>query len=252
MEAIIYICHGSRVKQSKHESMQLIKRVQREVDVPIQSVCFLELQEPGLSEAVAEVAEKGATSIAIIPILLLTAGHAKRDIPELIEREQAKYPEVDFHYGRAIEVDSRMVEALADRIRELPSDQPETFDLLLVGRGSSDPDVVHDMEQIAAGLQPNFPNNLVDVCFLAAAEPKFEELLLEKVKQGKSVIVLPYLLFTGLLDKGIKEYIDSLEVPADQQILVADYLGHHSNVVKILVERTEEARKGVNRPCSNG
>ncbi|WP_130859767.1 sirohydrochlorin chelatase [Gracilibacillus phocaeensis] len=244
MEAVIYICHGSRVEQAKHESMQLLRRVKDQVDAPIQKGCFLELQEPNISDAVAKVVEQGATKIVVMPILLLTAGHAKRDIPKLIEQEHHKYPEVEFVYGKAIEVDDRMVDVLAERIDELPLQNLEHFEMLLVGRGSSDPDILTDMEQLANMLQERYPNSSLEVCFLAAAKPKFEQLLQAKVNQSSSVIVIPYLLFTGLLDRGIKEYIASLNLGNDQQVLRTDYLGHHPNVVDVLVDRTKEAMEG--------
>ncbi|SHM90251.1 sirohydrochlorin chelatase [Gracilibacillus kekensis] len=245
MEAVIYICHGSRLQKAKIESYALIDKVKKGVDIPLQETCFLELQEPTLSETVHKVIEKGATNVIIMPILLLTAGHAKKDIPNIIDKEKDKYPDVDFIYGRAIEVDYKMVEILIDRISTCTS-EVEEYDLLLVGRGSSDRSAVEDTERIVHLLKEYYPNNKIEKCFLAASEPKFEALLLEKVKDNKSVLILPYLLFTGLLDKGIKEFIEQFELQKDQKLLLADYLGHHPNVTEVLISRVAEARKEAN------
>ncbi|QGH34315.1 sirohydrochlorin chelatase [Gracilibacillus salitolerans] len=245
MEAVIYICHGSRLEEAKQESFALINKVKKNVSVKIQETCFLELQEPDLADTVRKVVNQGATKIVILPILLLTAGHAKKDIPDMIEKEKNKYSAVEFVYGRAIEVDPKMVNILADRVKAC-TDNLEGMDLLLVGRGSSDISAVNATEKLVGMLRANFPENQIDKCFLAASKPKFEPFLLEKVEQGKSVLVLPYLLFTGLLDKGIKEYIESLDLKEGQRVLLADYLGHHPNVVEVLTERVAEARKGAN------
>ncbi|MGP4040507.1 sirohydrochlorin chelatase [Gracilibacillus sp. D59] len=245
MEAVIYICHGSRLEEAKHESFTLIDKVKKNISVAIQETCFLELQQPDLAETVRKVVNQGATKVFIMPILLLTAGHAKKDIPDMIEKERNKYPAVEFVYGRAIEVDQKMVDILADRIKAC-TDNLEEMDVLLVGRGSSDVSAVKDTERIVSMLRAHFPQNQIDKCFLAASQPKFEPFLLEKVEQSKSVLVLPYLLFTGLLDKGIKEYIESLDLKEGQRVLLADYLGHHPNVVEVLVERVAEAREGAN------
>ncbi len=40
MKAVIYICHGSRVEESKKEAFQLIDKVKQQVDIPIQETCF--------------------------------------------------------------------------------------------------------------------------------------------------------------------------------------------------------------------
>ncbi|UOQ85380.1 sirohydrochlorin chelatase [Gracilibacillus salinarum] len=243
MEAVIYICHGSRLTESKKESIDLIEKVKERVNVPIQETCFLELQDPTLAQAVDNAVEQGATELYIMPILLLTAGHAKKDIPAMIEREQARYPELSVHYGRAIEVEPKMIDILVDRIYAC-TDDPATYDILLVGRGSSDQQAVGDTETLAEMLRHRFPANRIEKCFLAASEPKFEPFLADKVQQGKSVLVLPYILFTGLLDRGIKDYVKTFELETGQEILLTDYLGHHSIIVDILTERVLEVREG--------
>jgi sirohydrochlorin ferrochelatase len=242
LEAVVYICHGSRVKESKEESFSLIDRVKKLVDVPIQETCFLELQQPSIQEAVAHVIHKGATKVVFLPILLLTAGHAKIDIPEIIIKEQKKHPSIAFYYGRPIEVEPKMIDAVTDHIHQLTQDY-EQYDFLFVGRGSSDVQALEDTNTIISLLQKKFPNNTIEACFLAASKPRFEELLVEKVtKQKKSVLIVPYLLFTGLLIKGMRKYMESISLEPNQKIIMSEYLGHHENVVQVLADRVEEAR----------
>ncbi|SER98853.1 sirohydrochlorin cobaltochelatase [Gracilibacillus ureilyticus] len=243
MEAVIYICHGSRVKESKTESFELINKVKQKISVPIQEACFLELQEPNLAETVKKVVSLGAEKITILPVLLLTAGHAKVDIPEIIDKEVMKYPEIDFHYGRPIGVDDKMVRAVKDHI-ERTTDNVEKYDIVFVGRGSSDLQAIQDTESIVSMLRKEYPHNNIEKCFLAASKPKFEPFLKEKVIDlEKSVLIVPYLLFTGLLIKGIKEYIEQFSLKEGQEILLSEYLGHHENVVSVLQDRVEEARE---------
>ncbi len=47
----------------------------------------------------------------------------------------------------------------------------------------------------------------VEVCYLAAAELKFDEEIEGscRTKSGRNIVVLPYLLFTGLLMKHIEK-----------------------------------------------
>ncbi|UOQ48065.1 sirohydrochlorin chelatase [Gracilibacillus caseinilyticus] len=243
MEAVIYICHGSRLTESKKESIELIEKVKNNIDAPIQETCFLELQEPTLAQAIDNAVKQGATNLYIMPILLLTAGHAKKDIPAMIEKEKEKHSNLSFYYGRAIEVEPKMIEVLVDRINACTND-PGNYDMLLVGRGSSDPQAVENTETLAEMLRHQFSGNRIEKCFLAASEPKFEPFLADKVHQGKSVLVIPYILFTGLLDRGIKDYLTTFELEPGQEILRSDYLGHHPLIVDILTERVVEVREG--------
>ena len=43
---------------------------------------------------------QGATEISVVPVLLLSAGHYYKDIPEEIERMKAQFPNVKINYGK--------------------------------------------------------------------------------------------------------------------------------------------------------
>ncbi|ENH97160.1 sirohydrochlorin ferrochelatase [Gracilibacillus halophilus YIM-C55.5] len=252
MKAVIYLYHGSRVEAAKEEAIQLFEKVRKHVDIELQTHCFLELQEPDLSQAVEKVIAKGATQVHILPVLLLTAGHAKRDIPELIHQEEEKYPHIPFRYGRAIEIDPLMVDVVVDQIYQTTT-SVEGYDLLFVGRGSSDIDAINDTETIVQMLRQRFPFQTIEKSFLAASEPKFESYLEKKVlEQEKSMIVIPYLLFTGKLIEGMQQFIHQLNQKTDQSIMMTDYLSHHDNVVTVLIDRVNELVVGEDAQCNSG
>ena len=140
MDAVLYVCHGSRVKKALIRQLLLLKDV-KNLDVPIQEVCFLELAYPTIEQGFEACIEQGATRIAIVPLLLLTAAHAKHDIPEEIHKVYERYPQVEVLYGEPFGVDERIVDILVERINETNVDKHEDSMVLLVGRGSSDPAV---------------------------------------------------------------------------------------------------------------
>ena len=79
--------------------------------------------------------------------------------------------------------------------------------VLLVGRGSSDPDVKRDLTRIGEMLEQRSPVKRVEVCFLTAAKPSFQESLEEAKRSGaKQVFVIPYLFFTGILMGKIEKF----------------------------------------------
>src|SRR5690625_7298954 len=84
--------------------------------VPIQGICFLELAAPNISEGSAACVARGASKVAVVPILLLTAHHAKRDIPLEIEAGKIRYPHVVFTYGETFGVHTKIVDSLFDRL----------------------------------------------------------------------------------------------------------------------------------------
>lgn len=240
MQAVLYVCHGSRVKEACEQARFFVTQCMEKVDAPIQEVCFLELAEPSIAEGFAACVEKGATHIAVVPVLLLTAAHAKEDIPQELQAVQREYPHIAVTYGQPFGVHEQIIPILLERIKQ--ERIGEDAMVLLVGRGSSDPDVKRDMRQIADLLQAFYPFQKVDICFLAAVDPNFEEGLAKSLTYGyKQVFVVPYLLFTGILMKGMERTIRRF---GREELILCSYLGYHPNLQNVLAERAAEAIKG--------
>lgn len=236
MQAILYIAHGSRVKAGVEQAVSFLQRVQQEVDIPIQEICFLELAEPTIAEGVKNCIQRGATAIAVMPILLLAAQHAKKDIPEVLAPLKIQYPNVRFTYGEPLGVHELLIDTLQTRIikTKFPTDQAR---VLLIGRGSSDPSVKHDLAKIATRLRDKYAYVAVDVCFLYGTGPTFEEWLQQGQYDQNRVFIVPYLLFTGILRQSITKRLVGYE---EQRITLCESLGYDDNVKQVLVERIYE------------
>lgn len=243
MEAVLYICHGSRVKQAQEQAVSFIQSCMEEINVPIQEYCFLELASPTIETAFRKCINRGATKIIAVPVLLLTAGHAKEDIPSELSRINSIFPTIKVEYSQPIGVHPDIIEILIERIKETKHElTAEESMILLVGRGSGDPQVKVDLSRIAEMLGERSGTKKVDVCFLAASNPSFEEgFKLAKDSRFKQVFIIPYLLFTGVLMKKIEKMIQT-EPKLDQQIILCSYLGYHPLLKKILKDRVRKHR----------
>ena len=87
----------------------------------------------------------------IVPVLLFAAAHYKRDIPFEIEKIQKQYPHITFSVVQPFSTHPHMVELVVKRIRETMPMQGSS--VLLVGRGSSDPQPLHELQQIGAVVE---------------------------------------------------------------------------------------------------
>ncbi|MFZ3198227.1 MAG: CbiX/SirB N-terminal domain-containing protein, partial [Bacillus mycoides] len=94
MKAVIYICHGSRLKAAKEEAVAFITSCMNRVEANIQEICFLELANPSIEEGFRTCVKRGATEIVAIPVFLLAAGHVKKDIPFELRKLNEEYPDI--------------------------------------------------------------------------------------------------------------------------------------------------------------
>jgi sirohydrochlorin ferrochelatase len=242
MEAVLYICHGSRVAKASEEARFFIEKCMESLSgqISYQECCFLELAEPSIEEAFTRCVEKGATKISALPILLLTAGHAKSDIPDELLKMKQKYPHIIIQYGRPIGVHPQMIDIVEERIQDSNVQITNESSILLVGRGASDPDVQQDFSEIA-GLLAKKTNLSVDICYLAACEPSFEEgLNIAQQREGNRVFVVPYLLFTGILMKTMEKKIKTLNKESSKEFILCNYLGYHQILQEVIVSRALE------------
>ncbi|MGP7816658.1 sirohydrochlorin chelatase [Niallia sp. 01092] len=252
MQAVLYICHGSRIKEACDQAVSFIKKCMDNQSFPIQEYSFLELAEPTIEQAFQRCIEKGATTIHAVPVLLLTAAHAKKDIPEVLEKLAKEYPNTEIRYGSPIGVHDKMVEIVVEKIKQSSVYNSKDLLVLLVGRGSSDPDVKQDLGEIAALIESKLSGIRVQDCYLTAANPSFiDGLGIANASSHSNVLVLPYLLFTGILmnsmKKAIKEYAD-----ASKKYELASYLGYHPYIADILKERLAEITEENKHVSING
>ena len=246
MRGVLYVSHGSRVDEAVTEAVNFIELVKNQIDVPLQETCFLELTQPNLSQGFQRLVNKGATEISVIPVLLLSAGHYFKDIPKEIQRNQQLYPHVKVSYGKPLGVQQRLTEILHQRIEETQMTPNIDAKVLIVGRGSYNPQTQKDLSTIKAQLQDININLDIEVCYLAACGPSFEEALQDAVNKAHSqIFVVPYLWFTGLLERHIATTID--EYHGEHGIVLCDRLGNHSHLQIALKERVEETFETVNQ-----
>ncbi|MDN4525640.1 sirohydrochlorin chelatase [Fictibacillus fluitans] len=243
MKALLLICHGSRTQAGTEKAREFAEQCMRHIDYPIKEVCFLELSEPDIAKGVESCVQQGATSICAIPVLLLTAAHAKEDIPGELEIQQSRFPHIEFSYGKPFGVHESISSLLWERITEAADSFKEKSLILLVGRGSSDPDVKRDLKSIADQLENNYSIPQIETCFLTAAQPSFEEVLRLAGWGYEQVIVVPYLLFPGILLSGMKKVITEQARETGQELILCEALGYHPVLQEVLLTRIDETQR---------
>ncbi len=74
MRGVLYVSHGSRVEEATNEAISCIRAAHQHVGTSLWEICFLELTDPTVQQGMERLVQQGATSITIVPVLLLSAG----------------------------------------------------------------------------------------------------------------------------------------------------------------------------------
>lgn len=254
-ETILLVGHGSRDPAGNAEFLEWAAAVADRSETPVEP-CFIELAEPGIREGMDRCVERGAERVVVVPATLLAAGHAKLDVPREIDLGRVRHPRVDFRYGRPFGVDSLVIDILAERLAEAEAGAPpmprEQTAVLLVGRGSNDPDANGDLCKVArlvwerSGLAAGSGYGWMETCYIGVTRPDFPSGLRRCASpEVRRVIVLPYFLFTGVLVERMHRLATDLKADLGGiDIRFARHLGGHPNLGRLVWERRREAVEG--------
>ncbi len=250
-QTTLIIGHGSRIPKAVAQFHELADGLSAHLGQPVHR-CFLELVDPdlatGLSDAAGSVGDGG--EVNVLPLFLGGAGHQKNDVAFAIQWAREQFPGVTFRYGTHLGSHAKIIELLDLRVRQcldVNSDalSPEEIIVLVVGRGSSDPDSNSAIAKNARLLFEKRAYRGVEYAFQAVAHPRVDEGM-RRCKQlgARQVVVAPFILFTGRVDEDIRKVSQRAGAELDLPVLQAQYLGVDSLLVEVVAQRLQETIAG--------
>lgn len=114
--AVIVLAHGSRADTANEAHVELCATLVERTGRAVRPA-FLELASPSFAEAVARLADEGATVVEVLPYFLHPGRHDARDVPALIDAARTAHPDVDFVALPLFGADPGVVDLLAGRLR---------------------------------------------------------------------------------------------------------------------------------------
>ena len=248
----VLICgHGSRNRLAVDEFAQLSKSLRlRMPSIPLE-YGYLEFARPVIREALDRLRSQSVESVIAIPAMLFAAGHAKNDIPSLLKTYAAETG-MNIEYGRELGINNSMIGAAGERIKDAiasPKNLPNSETLLVVvGRGSSDPDANANVAKITRMLVEGFGFGWGETVYSGVTFPLVEPGLRKAVSLGfRRIVVFPYFLFSGVLVGRIRKHTDRVAADFPHiDFIQASYLGNHPLVLDTFQDRIEEVLVGNN------
>ncbi len=255
----VLICgHGSRNRQAVGEFARLAEGLRAKLPgVPVE-YGYLEFARPILRDGLESLQAQGVKRVLAVPGMLFAAGHAKNDIPSVLNTFSAESG-LRIDYGRELGVDLSMIQAAGARIREAleasdaaavgRGEQPVPLSdtmLVVVGRGSSDPDANSNVSKVARMLVEGFGFGWGETVYSGVTFPLVEPGLRHAVKLGfRRIVVFPYFLFSGVLVSRIRQHTQLVAADHPELDFVeASYLGDHPLVINTFLERVQEVVRG--------
>jgi sirohydrochlorin cobaltochelatase len=254
-ETAVLLCgHGSRDPEAVREFELAAAGLRPRLPEFDFATGYLEFARPNIRDGLALLAARGARRILAIPGMLFAASHVKNDLPWEMNSFVADNPDVDVRLARDLGIDPKLLHAAADRIAAAAADpriaRAETL-LVVVGRGTNDPDANSNISKIARMLWEGMGMGWAEIAFSGVAHPRVDAALMQAARLGfRRIVVFPYFLFTGVLVKRIYAQTDEVAgLFPEIEFIKALYLRDHECVLDAFRERVDELGQG--QPAMN-
>jgi cobalt/nickel transport system ATP-binding protein len=249
LPALFVIGHGTRDDAGVSEFRRFLDVVRSRASHLAVTGGFIELAEPDLDTALDELVATGAAShgVVAVPLVLLGAGHLKNDGPAALARARPRHPGVPMVYGRDLGIHPTALALAEARTREAMNGRDTAnHAVVLVGRGSTEPDANSDLHKVSRLLWDRRGMGMVEPAFISLAPPAVSEALDRCRKLGATAVtVVPYFLFAGVLPERIsREATAWAEAHPDIEVRVARHFGPVPELADLVLDRYDEARRG--------
>lgn len=245
---VLVVGHGTRDVVGSAEFDEVVRRlVERLAPTPVEP-CFLESAEPTIAAGFERLVARGVRRVTVAPLVLFAAGHAKRDIPEAVAAAAVRHPGVAWRQAAHLGLHPRLVELSTLRFDEATAGRPpvaaaETL-LIVVGRGSSDPEAAAEARAYAELCGRTGRAGRVETAFAALCRPTPDEVLQSAAAAGdvRRIVVQPHILFSGeVLGKIAGRVAAARSSHTGIEFIRTDRLGPHELVVEAVLERLSAA-----------
>ena len=245
---LLVVGHGTADPTGAAETRAVAAAVAEAVPGMAVELGFLEVIGPTVAEALGRLAARGCREVVAAPLLLFAAGHAKRDVPEAIATAAAalritvcQADPLGLHPALVALSRRRRHEAVAG----LEQVAAEATLLLVVGRGSSDPEALPQLRRFAEAtlVDAAAPRaSRVRFGFAAAARPTLAEAIAAAADPAlaglRRIVVQPHLLFHGHVEEQVTEAVGrGRALRPDLEWIQAGRLGADPAVVTALLAR---------------
>ncbi len=212
---MLLVAHGTRSPAGTATTRALAAAIAAaRPTVPV-SLCYLDVTEPALPDAVARADENAV----LVPLLLSTGYHVESDIPAAVRARP------DIAVARHLGPHPLLVDALADR---LPAGRFGST--VLVATGSSRPGAAREVAEVAAALGERL------------GEPVTAGTVGDGLADAFAGAAPPVRVATYLLAEG--RFGETLAAAAGDRVRVAPPLGVHPALVELAWRRYDEAAGG--------
>ncbi len=113
--ALLVVGHGSKSKEANEQMLQVVDLTAQKSDFGAVKGAFMELAEPSIEVVLKELYDANFRKITVLPYFLYNGMHIREDIPEILNKEKANYPDLEIDFAKPIGYEPLIADILLNR-----------------------------------------------------------------------------------------------------------------------------------------
>ncbi|MDR7619567.1 sirohydrochlorin chelatase [Staphylococcus argenteus] len=216
MNGNIIIAHGMRRGQQNKALETFISELIKD-EIHHYHIAFLESEHQDLETVMTTLIQNGVIHFKIVPLLIFSATHYLKDIPNIIREMEQMYPGITVEVSEPLGTHPLMTKIIMQRIDDALVDEEQQVGIVVVAHGNINGKYTkaHDEVQTCVQtLQLNHPTYARTLY----GSISFTLDLKDIAKQYQRLIVVPLFLYDGRLVNKVKQQINDMAINTDIHI----------------------------------
>lgn len=234
---LIAVAHGSRDARSAATVRRLVTELRAASPGLDVRAAFLDLSEPPLGEVLTELHAEGHRDVAVAPLLLGTAFHARVDLPQLIAEVTVQLPMLRVSVTDVLGPDQLLEAAVLDRLADAGAHPDAELGVVLAGVGSAHVPANDAVARVADRLRAGGGFGAVTHAFATCGPDVAAAIARLRAHGCHRFAVAPWFLAPGLL----LDRVAALATVNEPDVIVAEPLGAHPLLAELVLARYAEA-----------
>lgn len=248
---LVIVSYGSSAVCDADEANALARTLSEQLNIPVLPA-FLDAAVPSVGESIQEaVVDHRPEQVIVLPLFVGASAAKKHNLRLIVDAAAERWSKVVVHDAEAPGTHPGAVAAYL-HLLQTAAEETDTDDtaLLVVGRGSRDPESCAEVRQMALAIGEKVSFASVDVAYCGAAQPDIPGAIRQRIQSGaRRIMILPYLLYEKSLYEMVQAQVrQSQALYPDVPITLAPHLDLHPGIFDAITQRYQEALAELTAP----
>ncbi|WP_444424785.1 sirohydrochlorin chelatase [Staphylococcus aureus] len=216
MNGNIIVAHGMRRGRQNQALEAFISELVKD-DIHHYHIAFLESEHQDLETVMTTLIQSGVKQLKVVPLLLFSAMHYLKDIPDIVHEMKRWYPDIKVEVSEPLGTHPLMRRLIEQRICDALAGYEQQVGVVVVAHGNINGKFTKAHEELqtcAQNLQiskPTYARTLY-------GEISFIHDLEDIARQYQKLIVVPLFLYDGRLVNKVKQQMNDMVINTDIHI----------------------------------